>query len=153
MAWELAEDVIYPQGKTYKGPAETCAVSFELGPEQLDPVGQRQMVDQMVDSALQSVEEQGATPLRLTVWRDPAPTWTTPYYVVITAHDSPIPLLIWAAIFAVMFLLLAIVIAYTVHEVKGIDWTGGITETAKWIGIGSLGLGGLVLAAALVSRR
>jgi len=152
MAWELAKDFIYPAGKTYRGPAEECACSFSVGPEQLDPIGQRAMVNNMINAALQSVEEQGATPLRLTVWMDTAPTWTTPYYVVITAHDSPILPVVWAAIFLGMFIILAIVIAYTVHEAKGIDWSGGITEAAKWLGIGMIGLGGLGVAAALISR-
>lgn len=150
MAWELVEDTIYSDGKTYRGPAEECSFGFELGPEQLDWLGGNWVRDRLISAAKSSVEEQGAKILRLTVYRDTAPTWTTPYNVIITASASP---LWWNLIIAAIFILLIlVVIAFIIYRITPLDW-GALPKTAMWLAIGGIGIGTLVLAVTLARRK
>lgn len=140
MAFEIFLDNIYPEAYVYKGPAEECSFDFSVGPEQLDFV-QGVIVNYLIHRAAEAVEEHGGKILRVTAWRDTAPVWTTPYWVTIQAHSSP-AVLFWVAIIALIFLLLAIAIAYIVHEVKDIEWfgKGEWLPGAAFFGAGLLGV-------------
>lgn len=154
MAYKPYHDYLYPGWDAYHGEADVCYSHFATGPEQLDWLGQSYIRNKLISSCKSEVEKQGGTILRLTVWRDTAPTWETRYQVVVAAHGSP-AVLVWIAIIAGIALLMAIVGLAILMVVK-IDWNKlveDIGKGVKWAAIGIIG-GGLIslLAIGLLMR-
>lgn len=144
MAYKLYKDYLYPGWETYRGEADACYSHFKTGPEQFDWLGQSYIRNKLISSCKSEVEKQGGTILRLTVYRDIAPTWETDYQVIITAHGSPY-ILAWVAIIAGIALLMALV-ALAILMVVTIDWGKVVEDIAKGIKWGAIAIigGGLI---------
>ena len=156
MSFRLWEDHLYAGYETYDGPAEECHIAFSIPwPDQLDWFFTSYYRNRLISAAKDSVEDEGGTILRTTIYRDKSPTWHTDYELVITAHGSPVHLP-WLVIVGGVFILLAIVgVAYTV-TVLDIDWGEVAPEISKgiqWTAIGLIGGGALALGGAVILRR
>ena len=142
MAYSLVIDKTFET--TYSGKAEICTYTFKSLPEQLP--FEQWFAQRFIDSHIRELANQGSHALKLKVWRDTSPTFTTDYKVEVTASASP---LWWNIIIvgAIAVIGLAL-ITWAIIEVKGIDW-GEIPEELKkaigWMPI-LLGLGLLVWA-------
>jgi len=134
MAYQLITDTRTAAWNTYRGKAEVCTWTFQTGPEQLDPIGQKHLVNRFIDGHVQALSEQRSQLLRLKVWRDTASIWTTNYRVETTATASP---LWWNIIIAGILAIIALlIIAWSIKEIKEIDFgVGGVAEPIKWSAI------------------
>jgi hypothetical protein len=154
MAYKLYKDVLYPGWEQYHGEADVCYSHFHTGPEQADWLGQSYIRNKLISSCKSEVEKQGGTILRLTVWRDIAPTWETDYQVIITAHGSP-GVLVWVAIIAGIALLMALFALAIIMVIK-VDWNKLVEDIAKglkWTTYAIIGGGVLACGLALIITR
>ncbi len=145
----LTKDYTYPDAAAVKNhAAETCTFTFSLGPDQIP--GQGALADHMVQANIEELEKQGSQPLRLRVWEDKSPTFTTNYKVEVTATASP---LVWAVVILGLLVILAIAyITYKIVSVIKSTWnpaTGGIlgtfNTTMMWAVAGIAIIGGVAL--------
>lgn len=138
MAYVLTLDRTYPEASTYRGGADKFTADLKGPPEQLT-FG---VVDDIIAKITEWFPPKGADKLmRIRIWTDAAPTWTTLYRVEVIAHGSPIVWALVAAALAVIALL--VLLAWFVSQ---IDWSP-VAETAKWVVIA------LAIGAAFVLLR
>lgn len=71
-------DDVTDYGKGYAGNVEKCVFTFSTGPEQFDFVN-NWIRGNYVNEVIRSVEEHGGKVVRVTLYRDAQPTWTTNY--------------------------------------------------------------------------
>ena len=148
MAERLVLDKTAPEAATYRGPAEVGTAVFKGAPEQVVPTA---LMATLSTQLLVAIKGRGATPLKLRVWADTAPTLYTRYRIEITlteasvsaqqgyaAQAMPFPFLVLGAVLLVLGL-----VALSAWQVSRIDF-GGI---AKGL---SMGLIAVVVAAVLV---
>ena len=155
MALKVIKDELYPGWEQYVGKAETCVVNFNIPfPDQADWFFGR-YVDRTISAAQEAVEQEGGHILRTVVLRDKSPTMETPYQIQITAYTNP-TILVWAAIYGVMFLILAVIVAWTIKQIVSVDWgeiMPPIPEAMKWAAIAIIGGGTAAVALALILSR
>jgi uncharacterized integral membrane protein len=141
MAWELIVDKKYNQ--SYKGHAELCAYSFDLGPEQVP--GTRWSAQQVVEAHADSLAEEDSELLEVRMWEDASPTWETHYYVEVVATASP---LWWnLIIIGALVILVGILIYFIINKTE--DIIEYIGEKAP-IAIPLLALAGVALGTAVL---
>lgn len=71
-------DDVTDYGKSYAGNVEKCVFTFTTGPEQFDFVN-NWIRGNYVNEVIRSVEEHGGKVVRVILYRDAQPTWTTNY--------------------------------------------------------------------------
>ena len=110
-------DTVYPDGKTYNGPAEQVIAEFKLTPEQIP--GTRWWAEKvMVDKMASEVEAQGSKMLTLKVYENTVPTLWTEYILVVEATKPSVPAvavaspLAWNIIIIAALAIVGIIIFY-----------------------------------------
>lgn len=114
MAWNLVINEKYNQ--EYRGHAEKASYTFEVPlPDQL---GAKWTAEQMINAHVNELLDYGEYLLELRVWEDKSPTWTTKYWVDVTATASPLP---WALIIVgVLAVIFIIGVAFSLVKVEDI---------------------------------
>ena len=126
MAWELTVEKGYPEAETYSGPAERFVADLQGPPEQIT-LG---LFDDMIACVVEWFPPGGVDRLmRIRIWRDTAPTWSTLYRVEVIGHGSPIP---WAAIAIALGLIIGL--ALLTWAVSEIGWEG-LAKGVQWVAI------------------
>lgn len=164
MSYELISDYSVGEGKTYSGPAEICYFWYNVN--RPDQMINQSMINQLVESSIDSVHQDNGVPLRVTVYEDAAGTSVTKYQVAITAHgkiENSIngigfgPLLLVPLVWAVIVSLIAVVCAgwliwNKLHSSQNIEIVappditpynppqGTLTKILPWILVGVAGL-------------
>ena len=85
--WQLVYDKTTADGKTFNGKAQTGAFTFTAGPEQIDFVN-NWLVNNFVDELQRAAVAKGEKVLRVKLWRDTGPTWSTPYKGELTVTNT-----------------------------------------------------------------
>ncbi|GAI79256.1 unnamed protein product [marine sediment metagenome] len=135
MAYELTIDKTYPEGERYTGRAERFDANLTGPPDWLE-FG---IFDDIIAKVIEWFPPEGADKLiRIRIWRDTEPFWTTLFKVEVIGHGSPIN---WALI--VVALAAIIGIAVISWNMVRIDWKAAAAP------IIALGIGLLVLALAV----
>jgi len=140
----------YPLAKTYVGKASEGTSTFSIPiPEQLFPGNW--VVDKIIDTFEEKVEEFGERMLDLKIYEDARPMFETKYMVksTCTTH-SPFP---WAAvIIIVLAIILVVAIKDLVTVSKDIDW-GKPVEVISKTGLVVLGIIGAIIGISIAIRR
>lgn len=110
-------DIVYPEGKTYNGPAERAIAEFKLTPEQIP--GTRWFAETvMAEKMASEVEAQGAKMLTLRVYENIQPTLWTEYILIAEATNPALPAkavgspLVWAPIIYAALAIVSIIVFY-----------------------------------------
>jgi len=131
MAWELGVEKTYPEAERYSGSAEQFVAELRGPPEQLT-FG---VMDDVIAKAVEFFPPTGPDKLiRIRVWQDTAPTWSTLYRVEVVGHGSPIP---WMLIAIALGLIVGL--ALITWAVTEIGWEG-VAAGMKWVGIALVAL-------------
>lgn len=152
--YNLVDQKVYDDGKTYNGPAERCVASFSFLPTNFP--GTKWFIDHLfADHIADKVKEQGEKPLTYKLYEK-----GTSYFIVIEATKTtaaatyvrhPFP---WAAVI-IAALVLAIVIVITVAIIKTEDFIykapGAAATITKW-GLIALGIAGVVVVGIAISK-
>lgn len=158
MAYKLFSDKLTPAAAIYHGSAEMCSTKFVTGPEQTSFVDSW-LKNNLVSNAVAEVRNEGGTVLRVTVYRDISPTWTTKWLVEITAYwgisayaGRDIAMEVgfgpWAIVIAAIFaaLVIAFVVKPFIESVTRMLWAmGDIVEP-----LANPWLWGVILAGAVI---
>jgi len=142
----------YPLAQTYVGKASEGTSTFNIPlPDQFFPSSW--VVDKIIETFEEKVNEQGESMLDLKIYEDTTPTFQTNYIIKSTCTDhSPFP---WVIVIPlVLAIILVVVIRNLVVETKEIDWSK-IPTPIPWAILalaGGLGIAGVATAFAF-SRR
>jgi len=151
MSWNKTIDYKYPVADSYRGNAERCTFTFQIGPDQMPGAGLAR--DRMISGFISELQTHNAKPLRLQVWEYKAPVLYTNYHCVVTSSASPIiwPVVITAVLAIVFLIVLSFVIKGTTELIWGPGENGGGTLFGiPWGGL-LLAAGGLAIV--LVATR
>jgi len=129
-AMALFSDKVTTAGQSYSGPVQEAEFTFSTGPEQLDFVNnflRNRYLSEMKNALL----AQGAVLLRLTIYRDTAPTWSTPYRCVATISNPSISTnkialgsVVWSAIIltALALIIVYLIVRPSLQAVRDLVW-------------------------------
>ncbi|MBA7525959.1 hypothetical protein ES705_18119 [subsurface metagenome] len=141
MAYELTIDKTYPEGESYTGRAERFDAYLQGPPGWLE-FG---IFDDIIAQVIEWFPPEGADKLiRIRIWRDDEPFWTTLFKVEVIGHGSPIS---WALIAVALAAIIGI--AVISWNMVRIDWKAA---AAPLIGLG-IGLLALALILAIPKRK
>lgn len=141
--YKLVTSTIYPDGKTYNGPAERCMATFEFLPANWP--GARWFIDKIIDQHIaQKVKDAGLKPLTLKLYESgfryiveiEAATAAAPYVAL-----APVA---WTAIIIGAFVLAALIVIFvTIKTVTNFIYKSPVAGIAA--GVIVLGIAGIAV--------
>jgi len=142
-------DIVYPDGKTYNGPAERATAEFKLTPEQIP--GTRWFAEKvMVDKLASEVEKQGGKMLTLKLYENTTPLLWTEYLLVAeatkptTAYVGFDPVT-WTTIILAALIIVGIIVLYFFFLRPVLDFLYDAPGTAIGMGLIALGISAVVV--------
>ena len=143
MAYELTIDKTYPEGERYTGKAEKFEANL-TGPPDWITFG---IFDDIIAKVIEWFPPEGADKLiRIRIWRDTEPFWSTLFKVEVIGHGSPIS---WALVAVALAAIIGI--AVISWNMVRIDWKAAAAPLIG-LGIGLLALA-IILAVPKGKRR
>ena len=130
MAWELVEDIRYPDYGTYKGIAAEFSTEWNSALDLI--IDTHKFVEDLITNITTTFN--GVQPLQVLVWKQYEVWYGIPYWhyrMKIYAHDSPIAPAIIAAILTIIEILVIAIAAWIIlNSAKELIW--GPPEIPWW---------------------
>lgn len=161
MSWVQELNQVTPAAATYKGKAKRVQFTFSALPEQFDYVNTWLVNNFLGELQKQATANNGSQVLKLRLWRDTVPTWTTDYKGELELSTPPgfeTPFLVWGLIYGALILVgLWIISKFAIPGIVDIIYgpedSSGNRPSFSWGTVAIIAVAALILLPQLLGKR